>query len=157
MAGMSDIEFRIESPSAPAAVALIAELDRELAATYPGYPVNGIDAAAFDAGHGVFVLGYVGGVPVATGAFRPYEGAAEIKRMFVRPEHRGRGLSRKILQFLELEAARRGYRRGVLETGVKQAAAVRLYESTGWTLTAPFGDYDVNPSSRCYAKDLKSD
>jgi GNAT superfamily N-acetyltransferase len=149
---MSDIEFRIQSPSTPAAVALIAELDRELAATYPGYPVNGIDAAAFDAGNGVFVVGYVDGEPVASGALRPYGDAAEIKRMFVLQSHRGCGLSRMMLQFLEREARQRGYRRGLLETGIKQIAAVALYESTGWLETEPFGDYAVNPSSRCYGK-----
>jgi GNAT superfamily N-acetyltransferase len=154
---MSEIEFRIQSPSTAAAVALVAELDSELAATYPGYPVNGIDAAAFDAGNGVFVLGFVDGEPVATGAFRPYEDAAEIKRMFVRPSHRGRGLSSLMLQFLEREAWRRGYRRGLLETGTKQIAAVGLYESAGWCETAPFGDYAANPSSRCYGKAFEGD
>ena len=154
---MTGIEFRIQSPSLPAAVALVGELDRELAATYPGYPVNGIDAAAFDAGNGVFVVGYVDGEPVAMGAFRPHQDAAEIKRMFVLPHFRGRGLSRAMLEFLEQEAWRRGYRRGLLETGIKQIAAVGLYESAGWRETEPFGDYDVNPSSRCYAKILASD
>jgi GNAT superfamily N-acetyltransferase len=153
---MSEIEFRIESPSSKAAVALIAELDRELAATYPGYPVNGIDAAAFDAGEGVFVVGYVGGEPAATGAFRPHEDAAEIKRMFVARRHRGLGLSRHMLRFLECEAFRQGYRRGLLETGIKQVAAVALYESEGWKPTTPFGDYAVNPSSRCYGKSLEA-
>jgi GNAT superfamily N-acetyltransferase len=154
---MSDIEFRIESPSTAVAVALIAELDRELAEIYPGYPVNGIDAAAFDAGQGVFVVGYVKGEPVATGAFRPHEDAAEIKRMFTVPRYRGRGFSRLMLGFLEHEARSRGYRRGLLETGIKQVAAVALYESSGWSETAPFGDYAVNPSSRCYGKMLEGE
>ena len=154
---MNEFELCAVSPSTLAAVALIAELDAELAAVYPGYPVNGIDAAAFDAGQGVFVMGYAGGEPVATGAFRPHEDAAEIKRMFVRTSHRGRGYSRKMLEFLEREAFARGYRRGLLETGIKQVAAVALYESAGWKLTAPFGDYDINPSSRCYEKMLAPD
>lgn len=154
---VGEIEFRIESPSSKTAIALIAELDRELAATYPGYAVNGIDAAAFDAGHGVFVIGYVGSEAIATGAFRPYGDAAEIKRMFVSPQHRGQGHSRRMLAFLEQEAWRRGYRRGLLETGIKQMAAVKLYESAGWRRTAPFGNYDFNPSSRCYEKALASE
>ena len=98
---MIKIDFHIESAASPGVARLMAALDQDLLRRYPGMPVNGVDAAEFAAAGGVFGVGYVGGEPAVCGALRPYEGAAEIKRMFVMPAFRGRGLGRRMLQFLE--------------------------------------------------------
>ncbi|HKV00216.1 MAG TPA: GNAT family N-acetyltransferase [Vineibacter sp.] len=151
---MGQIEIRIEAASSPAAGALIAALDDELRRRYPDEPTNGIDAESFEADGGVFAVGYVGGEPAACGAFRPYEKAAEIKRMFVASAFRGRGLGRLMLLFLEREAARRGFARAVLETGTGQPEAIHLYSAQGWQPIPAFGSYVGNPLSVCFEKQL---
>ena len=151
---MASIEYRIESAGSLAATKLIAALDDALSRQYPGLPVNGIDVADFEAAGGVFAVGYVDGEPAASGAFRPWEGAAEIKRMFVVPTRRGRGLGRRMLAFLEAEAAKRGYARGVLETGNLQHEAIGLYRAMGWTPIPIFGPYIGSPISVCFEKRL---
>jgi GNAT superfamily N-acetyltransferase len=154
---MPRVEYRIESAGSPAASRLIAALDGELARQYPGLPINGIDVAAFEADGGVFAIGYVDGKPAVCGAFRPWEDAAEIKRMFVMPAERGRGLGRRMLAFLEAESARRGFSRGVLETGNLQTEAIGLYRSMGWTPIPVFGPYVGSPISVCFEKRLIQD
>ena len=151
---MARVEYRIESAGSAAADRLIAALDDELSRQYPGLPVNGIDVADFEAGGGVFAVGYVDGEPAVCGAFRPWEDAAEIKRMFVLPSQRGRGLGRRMLAFLEAEAARRGYARAVLETGNLQREAIGLYRAMGWTPISIFGPYVGSPISVCFEKRL---
>ncbi len=90
---------------------------------------------------------------------RPFgEGAnasvAEIKRMFVASDVRGRGVARAILDRLEHEARGFGYRRLVLETGDLQPAAIRLYEQAGYERIPCYGPYENDSHSRCYALDL---
>jgi len=146
--------FRIESAASPAAQSLMAALDDDILSRYPGEPTNGIDAADFEASGGVFVVCYVDDVPAACGAIRPFEGSAEIKRMYVVPALRGRGLARAMLAFLESEAARRGYARAVLETGRAMTEPLTLYRSEGWREIPVFGQYVGDPKSICFEKPL---
>ena len=82
------------------------------------------------------------GTPVGCGALRPLEpGAAELKRMYVVPAARGRGVSRLLLVALEAEAAARGWTTLRLETGTRQAAAVGLYTAAGYRPVEAFGHY----------------
>jgi GNAT superfamily N-acetyltransferase len=151
---MTEVDFHIESAASPAAARLVAALDQDLLRRYPDMPVAGIDAAALEAARGVFAGGYVGGEAAVCGAFVPYEDAVEIKRMFVVPGFRGRGLGRHLLQFLEAEAVRRGFTRGVLETGTQQPEAISLYASAGWRRIPTFGPYIGSPVSTCFEKRL---
>lgn len=111
---------------------------------------------AFEEGGGVFAMAWRGQEPLACGAFRPFAGKAEIKRMFVRPECRGQGLSRRILMFLEQEAALRGFDEAVLETGTAQPEAIGLYRSAGWQPAEPFGPYIGDPLSVFFRKRLRA-
>jgi hypothetical protein len=61
-----------------------------------------------------------------------------------------------MLRFLEAEAARRGYRRGVLETGERMPEAIALYASERWTRIEPFGPYAGDPRAVCFEKSLKT-
>ncbi|WP_146819599.1 GNAT family N-acetyltransferase [Actinotalea fermentans] len=79
-------------------------------------------------------------------------GHGEIKRMYVRPAFRGRGLSGLVLARLEELAVAAGLRRLVLETGLLQVPAVRLYRSAGYRRIPTYGPYVVDPMSVCYAK-----
>ena len=78
----------------------------------------------------------------------------ELKRMYVVPEARGRGLGRRILVELEAEARRLGYRALVLETGDRQPEAVGLYESSGYERIPCYPPYDSRALSLCFEKRL---
>ncbi len=106
-------------------------------------------------GRGVFLVGRVGDLPVASGAFRfQEEKVAEIKRMFVRPEFRRRGFARAILAELERLAAQCGYEAVRLETGDRQPEAIGLYHRCGYHRIAPFGIYATDSRSICFEKKL---
>lgn len=100
------------------------------------------------------------GTPVASIVARwsPYSetspGDIELKRLWVEPGHRGSGHARVMLGTAELAARKAGATRLILETGTEQPEAIALYESTGWTLMEPYGEYRHEPDSRCYAKPL---
>lgn len=85
------------------------------------------------------------------------EGYGELKRMYVRPEWRRRGLARQVLAGLERIAVENGLRRLVLETGVRQHEAVGLYRSSGYRRIRNFGPYTDVPTSICYARWLVPD
>ena len=78
----------------------------------------------------------------------------EVKRMYVEPAVRGRGLSKLLLSALEDAARRMGYIALRLETGDRQSEAVRLYESAGYRRIEPFGIYLHSPRSICFEKRL---
>lgn len=91
--------------------------------------------------------------PLACGAIKHFSnGTIEIKRMFVLPEQRGKGLSKKILIELEKTAIKLGYRRAVLETGLKQPEAISLYRATGYTQLKCYGKFAEDPESICFQK-----
>ncbi|WP_439816924.1 GNAT family N-acetyltransferase [Zavarzinia sp. CC-PAN008] len=152
---MSALVIRVVSATAPEAAALMAALDQDLQRRYPGQPINGITPATFEADGGLFAIGEIDGQPAVSGGFQPFEGAAEIKRMFVAPGHRGKGYGRAMLDFLEAEAFKRGHRRGVLETGGQQQEALGLYQSAGWRRIPAFGPYKDDPRSNCFEKALE--
>ena len=105
--------------------------------------------------HGVFLVAWVDGVAVGCGGIRRYdEHTGEIKRMYVKPEVRRRGISRVVLEELEARARAIGYTELVLETGTRQPEAIALYESADYESIEPYGFYKDAPSSRCYAKSL---
>jgi putative acetyltransferase len=134
---------------------LLDELDADLGERYPGEPIFGIDPIRFRASGGYFVLASYDGRPVGCGAFRPLDArTVEIKRMFVRPEFRGRGIARSILGMLEAEASRRGHARSVLETAARQPEAIALYRRCGYAPIEAFGPYAGNPRALCFGKDL---
>ena len=81
----------------------------------------------------------------------------ELKRMYVVPEYRGRGISRLVLDRLETIARENGLRRLILETGIRQHAAIRLYRSAGYRRTPTYGPYDERTLSVCYARWLVPD
>jgi GNAT superfamily N-acetyltransferase len=90
----------------------------------------------------VFLIGRLGGRPVACGAVRPLEGdVGEVKRMYVEPAARGRGLSRRLLAALEEAARNMGYVALRLETADRQPEAIRWYESAGYRRGQSFGIY----------------
>lgn len=129
---------------------LIAELDADLLARYPGEPVNGIEPAQFRAAAGYFVLAKAGEQLAGCGAFKPYnDSTIELKRMFVRSMFRGHGIGRAIVQTLEAEAKRRGYVESILETAHRMPEAIALYRACGYEAIPRYGQYVDSERSVC--------
>jgi ribosomal protein S18 acetylase RimI-like enzyme len=150
-------DVRIEPTDArgPEAAELIGRLARELGALYCDDGSGNFSPADVGVPGSAFLVARLRGRPVGCGAFRPMEpGVAEIKRMYVAPDVRGLGLGQRLLAELEVHARRAGYAAVRLETGVHQAAALRLYESAGYRRIANYGIYRDNPLSVCFEKDL---
>jgi len=137
---------------------LIASLNAELKGVYsePGATHFHLDAEEVADGRGTFLVVYREGTPVGCGALRLLDAeTAELKRMYVSPTVRGRGLGRRLVAALEAEARALGIRRLVLETGIWQAAALALYRATGFHPIPLYGEYCLSPeTSVCLGKDL---
>lgn len=146
-------EARVEDV---AASGLLDELDADLLEKYPDEPTNSVEADGFREAGGYFVAARFDSRIVGCGAFRRVDGeTVEIKRMYVVPSFRGRGLSRMMLGYLESEAEGRGYTRSILETGVRQPEAISLYTSGGYVEIPPFEPYIGSENSVCFAKPLR--
>lgn len=110
---------------------------------------NGIDNIA------TCIIAYENSTPVGCGCFKKYsEETIEMKRVFVSPPFRGKGIAGEILRFLEGWALELGYRKAVLETGKKQAEAIYLYEKNGYLRTENYGPYAKLQNSVCFMKNL---
>ncbi len=136
-------------------VLMRAEQQRELEQLYGRGDLVEVEASGHEEMLATVALS-VDGEVAACGSLRPAEhhdaGHGEVKRMYVRPAFRGRGLSGLVLARLEELAREAGLRRLVLETGLLQVPAVRLYRSAGYRRIATYGPYVVDPMSVCYAK-----
>lgn len=160
------LDLRPTRLDAPDAAALIDRLHAYYVSIYGGGDATSTDAAQFVPPYGRFVVGHLGGTAVACGGWRARDGEearpdpvlgpgdAELKRLYVDPAHRGRGLGLVVLAHLEETAVAAGRRRMVLETGVRQPAALALYARCGYTPIRGFGVYRDEPGSRCLARDL---
>lgn len=142
----------------PEAQALTDAQQAEMRRLYAGEADIGPtrEASMFVEPHGVFVVVRDGdGAAVACGGIARFDGdRAELKRMYVVPELRGRGLGRRLLAELEAEARRLGYRAVVLETGDRQREALGLYLSAGYERIPCYPPYDSRTLSLCLEKRL---
>ena len=103
------------------------------------------------------ILIYDNDTPIACGAFKYYaEGVAEVKRVFVRKEFRGKGIARLLMQQLEDKAREQDYDSLILETGKPLEAAIGLYSALGYQVIDNYGQYKNMPLSICMMKDIKS-
>jgi len=101
------------------------------------------------------VVAYSDSTPVGCGAFKFYsEGVAEVKRMYVLPNQRKKGIAGKILTELEQWAAELGFNSCLLETGKKQPEAIVLYLKSGYTIIPNYGQYEGVENSVCMQKKL---
>jgi len=156
-ASWKDVDVRREDITSPAAGALIAALNAELSERYPEEGANHfrLDADEVAEGRGAFVVARVGGQPAGCGAIRRIDAdTGEIKRMYVAPALRGRGIGARVLATLEAEARRLRLSRIVLETGARQPDALGLYRRAGYGEIAAFGEYVGSPLSVCMGKRL---
>lgn len=101
------------------------------------------------------VIAYENNTAAGCGAFKAFDrDSVEIKRMYVLPAHRNKGIAAAVLQQLEQWAAEEGYVAAVLETGKKQPEAIRLYEKCGYSRIPNYGQYAGVENSVCMKKEL---
>lgn len=102
-------------------------------------------------------VAFVDGEPAAMASLRalgrPPKVVHEVKRVFVVPSHRRRGLADQAMEAVERSAAERGIATLRLQTGTRQPEAIALYERRGWRRIAPYPPY-LTPTSVCFEKDL---
>jgi putative acetyltransferase len=135
----------------PEGAALRDALEAELCQRYGGDSEPGAKPTAEDTL--AFFVAREDGVAIGCGGLRELQdGAIELKRMYVRPEDRGRGLGWLILITLEAEAARRGFTTIRLETGRFQPEAMALYRAAGYRQIPSFGPYDHGEHSTCFER-----
>src|SRR5687768_2175044 len=118
---------QVEAPTDDAR-ALVEELDAELSGPYAPEQRHGFSIARLFRPGVLFFIARLDGDAVGCGGVAFEDGLAEVKRMYVRPGARGRGVARTILSRLEDESRARGATRLALETGDAQHAAIRFYE-----------------------------
>lgn len=101
------------------------------------------------------VIAYADGLAVGCGCFKEFNGSSvEIKRMYVKPEHRRQGISSAVLNELETWAIESGYSEAVLETGNQQDEAIALYKKQGYVIIPNYPPYEAMETSICMKKRL---
>jgi putative acetyltransferase len=131
---------------------LVAELDAHLAEFYgneKGFfnKHNSIDAIKY------VIVVYDNGHPIGCGAIKQYSNTIiEIKRMYVKPEYRGRGIAANILIALENWANNLGYLTSILETMKAKESVISMYKKNGYSIMDNYGQYKNIETSVCMSK-----
>jgi ribosomal protein S18 acetylase RimI-like enzyme len=163
------VTFRVAAYDDPASVRFVDAVQAFYVERYGGVDATPVDPAEFAPPRGMFLLGSLPGTgPVCCGGWRRHEAAtiddadrdvlrpgdAEIKRMWVDPAHRRRGLATAVLAELERTAWTAGCRRTVLESGSQQPEALAFYRARGYGEVPGFGVYRDAPGSISFARPL---
>ena len=141
------VQIRLLTPRSKAAKELIEELDAYKSELYPADSNHLDPVEELEKPHVHFLGAFEGTLLLGCGAVKLMEDYGEIKRMYVRPGSRGKGVGRSLLLALESIVKKAGLPLIRLETGVRQQEALRLYKQSGYTEIAPFGDYRKDPLS----------
>lgn len=152
---MMTIKIVKEAPNTVEAIQLINELEATLAPHYPDESRHGysVDKLIQQGVH--FFVVRQDSKPVGCGGVQFFgTDYAELKRMYVRPEYRGMGLSKLLLKHLADYSFEHGITVLRLETGIHQLAAIGLYEGFGFQRVEPFGDYKPDPLALFFEKKL---
>jgi GNAT superfamily N-acetyltransferase len=139
----------------PVARSLVARVQQEYVTRYGGPDEAVVDPAEFEPPAGLFLVAEVDGVPAGCGAWRVHaDGVVEVKRVFVEPAFRRRGLARVLMAELERSAAAAGHRAVVLNSGNRQPEALALYAGLGYTPVGGYGVYAEASGAVFLGKDL---
>lgn len=144
-----------ETPDQPDIGRFFQKADERSSLLYPAESRHGPGLAALMAPNVRFYVARVDGHAVGCGGYvLGPERSAELKRIFVNPDARGRGIGQNILAVIEGAASGEGVRQMQLETGVKSFEAIRLYTRLGYRERGPFGAYAFDPLSVFMEKQL---
>lgn len=101
------------------------------------------------------VVAYENDVPVGSASFKKYDDeCAEVKRVFVKQEYRGRGISNILMKMLEERAREKGFKYFILESGEPLVSAMALYRKSGYKVIPNYGQYVDMEESVCMKKKL---
>jgi len=143
----------LERPDTPDARLLIDELEAQLAPYYPKTSRHGYSVEKLIQQGVAFFVTRQDGIPAGCGGVQFFGTEyGEIKRMFVRPQFRGLGLAKLMLNLLESYTRAHHISLLRLETGIHQTQAISLYEKMGYQSVQPFGEYVEDPLSRFLEK-----
>jgi RimJ/RimL family protein N-acetyltransferase len=149
------VVIRAENPALPGVRRLITELDEFQKQLYPPESLHLSPVSELGQPDATFLVAHMDGAMVGCGALMNRHGDyGEVKRMYVRPECRGLGIGRRLLQALEARAYYLDLHLVRLETGVAQPEALRLYEGAGYKPCDPFGSYPEDPLTVYMEKEL---
>ncbi|PLP60324.1 GNAT family N-acetyltransferase [Mesorhizobium loti] len=138
----------LEDPAKSEIIALLEDGERYGASLYPAESNHFLSIDELRTDNVCFAVARdADGIAIATGALALNDGWAELKRMWVVPTARGKGLSKALLNDLEARARQAGVTWLRLETGIANHEALGLYERTGFVRIGPFGDYRPDPLS----------
>lgn len=136
---------------------MIGELNATLGALTPDEANYSMSAEDMDGPETTVFVARVDGQAAACGALHRHpDGIGELKRFYSRPQFRGLGLARRILEHVNELAAKEGLTHLVLETGHNYQAARRLYEQAGFSECGPVLDYPESPYSVFYTRPLRA-
>jgi GNAT superfamily N-acetyltransferase len=142
-----------ERPDSADAIALITELETHLAPLYPAQSRHGYSVEKLIEQKVAFFVLRDEGTPAGCGGIQLFGGEyGELKRMFVRPDFRGLGYGKLLVDHLADHARANGIGLLRLETGIHQLAAINLYERLGFQRIGPFGAYSEDPLSLHFEK-----
>lgn len=136
----------------PDFISLVSQLDAYLTV------VDGDDHDFYHQYNGIenlknVVVAYIDNMPIACGALKEFNSSTvEIKRMFVSPHHRGKGIAQLVLSEIESWASAMGYQKLILETGKRQLEAVAFYQKCNYQIISNFGQYIGIDNSLCFEK-----
>jgi GNAT superfamily N-acetyltransferase len=152
-------DLRLSELDHQAVVELLYALDEEIRARHDE-PIEDfvlkLDPEDVAPGHGAFVVAWADEKAIGCGAVRLIDTwTAELKRMYIVPEYRRKGLAGAILRFLEDRARALGATRVVLETVINPPAAVALYRAAGYEEVPKFGPYVESEISFCMGKSFE--
>jgi GNAT superfamily N-acetyltransferase len=152
----ADVVISLERPDSEDAIALITELEAHLEPLYPKVSRHGYSVEKLLREGVFFFIIRDKGALIGCGGVQFFGTEfGEIKRMYVRPQFRGLGFARLMLNHLEEYSRSNGMKVLRLETGIHQHDAIALYERAGFQSITPFGEYKPDPLSRFYEKQIK--
>lgn len=142
------MQLALESVDQPDVIALIDALDDYQGALYPPESNYHLSVEALKQPNVLFAVARdAEGRALACGAVVLLDGYGELKRMYVQPDQRGRGVAKGIIALLEQQSVRRNCHLLRLETGIHQADALAFYERAGYARCPRYGDYPDDPLS----------
>ena len=149
------VRLRAVGYADPVAQHLVERVQQEYVVRYGGRDAASVDPAEFSPPLGLFLVAEAGGVPAGCGGWRAHDDrAAEIKRMYVEPAFRRRGIAAQVLAELERTAAAAGHRRLLLNSGDRQPEALALYAREGHRPVPGYGVYADSPDAVFLGKRL---